>query len=66
MAKLILVDNFDREYVADVLVEENLTCEAAQVKADEYNDKYKNADWCWFAKAVADDYRLWGGIQEMI
>lgn len=66
MAKLILVDNFNRENVADVLVEENLTDADAKRKADEYNDKYKNTEWCWYAKSVSDDYKLWGGTAEFI
>ncbi|KSV59135.1 hypothetical protein [Acetivibrio ethanolgignens] len=66
MAKLILVDNFCRESVADVLLEENLAEATATQKAVEYNDKYRSTDWSWFAKAVPDDYKLWGGISELI
>ena len=66
MAKLILVDNYNRETIADVLVEENLTEEIASEKANAYNDKNKNSDCCWFAKVVPDDYKLWGGMAEFI
>lgn len=66
MAKLILVDNFDRETIADVLVEENLSEKEANKKADDYNSEHRNRNWDWFAKAVDDGYRLWGGIEELI
>ena len=64
MAKLILVDNYDREYVADRLLEDNLTEADASAKAAEYNEKYPHDDW--FAKAVPDNYKLWGGMAEFI
>lgn len=66
MAKLILVDNFNRETVADVLMEENLTEEDAETKADAYNDEHRNLNWNWFAKAVSDDYKLWRGMEEFV
>lgn len=42
MPKLILVDNLNREIIADVLVEENLSEESAAEKADEYNSSHIN------------------------
>ena len=66
MAKLILTDNYNRETVADVLVEDHLSNDYAQLRADAYNDKYKHANWDWFAKAVPDDYKLWRGMQELV
>ena len=66
MAKLILVDNFNRETIADVLIEENLSDKEAAQKADDYNSEHRNRNWDWFAKAVNDDYKLWGGIEEFI
>lgn len=66
MAKLILVDNFNRETVADVLIEENLTEEDAETKADVYNSEHRNSNWNWFAKAVSDDYKLWCGMEEFV
>ena len=64
MAKLILVDNYNRETVADRLLEENITEDEAKAKAAEYNKKYPHDDW--FAKVVADDYKLWGGMAELV
>lgn len=64
MAKLILVDNYNRETVADRLLEENLSMTDAEKKANEYNDRNLHGDW--FAKAVQDDYKLWGGISELV
>lgn len=65
MAKVVLVDNFDREYIEDILLEENLTDEDAEAKAKEYNDKHPSG-WNWFARAVDNDYHLWRGIEELI
>lgn len=58
------MDNYDRETVADKLVEENLTDEVAIIKVKEYNENNKHSDW--FAKAVSDDYKLWGGMAELV
>lgn len=66
MAKLILVDNFNRETVADVLVEENLSEKEANKKAGDYNNEHRSVNGDWFAKAVSDDYKLWRGIEELI
>ena len=65
MAKLILVDNYGRETVADVLVEAGISEAEAQAKADKYNADH-SMDYWWFAKAVPDDYRLWKGISELV
>lgn len=64
MAKLILVDNYNRETVADILLEENVSEEYAKMKEREYNNTHPCGDWC--ASAVEDDYKLWGGITELI
>ena len=66
MAKLVLVDNFNREHIADVLVEDNLDEKEANERANKYNDEHRNMDWNWFARAVNDDYKLWGGIEELV
>lgn len=64
MAKLILVDNYDRETVADILLEDNLTEVEAKAKAEGYNKTNPYSDWV--AKVVADDYKLWGGMVELV
>lgn len=66
MAKLILVDNFNREHIADVLVEDNLDEKEANERANKYNDEHRNMNWNWFAKAVSDGFELWKGIVELI
>lgn len=66
MAKLILVDNFNREHIADVLVEDNLDEKEANERANKYNDEHRNMNWNWFARGVSDDYKLWGGMEELI
>ena len=66
MAKLILVDNFNREHIADVLVEDNLDEKEANERANKYNDEHRNMNWNWFAKAVSDDYKLWRGLEEFV
>lgn len=66
MAKLILVDNFNREHIADVLVEDNLDEKEANERANKYNDEHRNSNWNWFAKAVSDDYKLWRGMEDLI
>lgn len=63
--KVILVDNFDRESVADVLLEEGLTELEAMEVAEKYNERYPD-DWPWFARAVGDNYKLWRGIVDLI
>lgn len=66
MAKLILVDNFNREHIADVLVEDNLDEKEANEKANKYNDEHRNMNWDWFDKVVPYDYKLWRGMEELI
>lgn len=65
MAKVILVDNFNREYIEDKLLKDNLTDREADDMANDYNSK-RTSNWDWFARAVPDDYKLWRGIEEII
>lgn len=64
MAKLILVDNYNREYIKDILVAANINEETAKKKADAYNAFHPHGDY--FARAVPDDYKLWGGVSELV
>lgn len=57
MAKVVLVDNFDRGYVDDFLYKKDLTDEQAQKIADEYNESVGDYD-PWYAVVRADNYRL--------
>ena len=66
MAKVILVDNLNRESVADILLEDNMDTQSAELKVKEYNDTHCHSDCGWFARAVEYDYQLWHGIEELI
>lgn len=65
MAKVVLVDNLNRETIADVLLEGNLTDDEAERKADEYNKSHGPNPSYW-ARKVDDEYRLWGGMAEFV
>lgn len=64
MAKLILVDNYNRECIKDILVAANINEKTAKKKADEYNALHPHGDY--FARAVPDDYKLWRGMSELM
>lgn len=49
--------NYDKDTTDDVLVEENLTPEAAKAKAKEMNDASGDEPTYWY-EAVEDDYKL--------
>lgn len=55
--KVVLVDNFDRESVNDVLLKEDLTLDEANQLAEEYNNEHKN-DW-YYARVKEDNYKLY-------
>jgi hypothetical protein len=65
MMKIIAVDNFARESVADRLIADNIANEVVgniMVKA-------LNSDCdvsASFYKLVPDDYKLWGGMEELV
>lgn len=65
MAKVVLVDNFGRESVADQLLAENLKKKDAKGVADKYN-KLHGQNYPWYARVVKDDYKLWRGILELV
>ncbi len=56
--KVIAVDNFNREYVSDFLIKENVTKEDGEkIVGDYYNNKISEYS-SWFYKLVEDDYKL--------
>ncbi len=57
MAKVVLVDNFDRDCVDDFLYKEGLTDEQAQKIANEYNESVGDYD-PWYAVVKSDYYKL--------
>ena len=52
------------EYVADLSLEQNLTDDDAKHKAEDYNQTHECG--AYYARAVADEYNLWGGIAELV
>lgn len=64
MAKVVLVDNYNREYIADRLLSENLTDSVAKIKADMYNEARRGSDT--YAVVKPDTYKLWCGIEEFV
>lgn len=65
--KVVGVDNHNRESVADVLVAENVKPQMAEKIADLLNEDSKIGDMAGtFYRAVADDYRLSRGMEDLI
>lgn len=61
--KVILVDNYARESVADSLLIDALSEEEAKAVAEEYNSS--NIGY-WYAKVVPDDHRLNRGMEDLV
>lgn len=64
MAKVVLIDNLNREIIEDKILKENVTDQEAEKLADAYNRKHPGDSW--FARAVADNYKLWRGMAELV
>lgn len=65
--KIIAADNFARESVADTLLAENVSEHHAKMIADALNEKFCNHDQAdRYFKAVADDYKLSRGMEDLI
>lgn len=56
--KVIATDNFNREYISDWLVKDNITKEEASQIVEEYNSKL-NDHSPWYYKAVPEYHKLW-------
>lgn len=63
MAKVVLVDNFNREHIEDKLLKEELTDAEAESLAQEYNSSHPS-NWDYYAVAKPDEYKLWRGVAE--
>jgi len=62
--KIVIVDNFGRESVADVLVAENVNENYAQKIVDFLNSENgENSDWFVLKP---DDYRLSRGMEDLV
>jgi len=64
--KVIGVDNFGRETVADHLVAEGLSDEEAKRMCDELNTKHGGEGAFIWYRVMPDDYRLWRGMEDLI
>lgn len=63
MAKVILVDNFDRPEIPDQLYKDHLEDIEAEKLAEEYNKR--SGDYSsWYAMKVDDDKELYKGLEE--
>lgn len=65
--KIIARDNFDREVIAQRLIATDVEPELAKRLVESLNDAFASDDddeW-WYA-AVADDYRLWRGMEDLV
>lgn len=65
--KIIGVDNHARESVADILIAENIQNEAyAETMLEALREKYGcDGPGTWFI-IRPDDYKLWGGMAELV
>jgi hypothetical protein len=63
--KLVLVDNYARETVADVLLREHVPAEDAQELADAYNKEQGPNPYRWCV-VKPDDYRLSRGMEDLV
>lgn len=63
--KIISVDNFNRENVADILIAENVKESWGNHIVKLLNDK-EHDDSPYFFRLVKDDYKLWRGMEEFI
>lgn len=63
--KVIATSNFGDESVADVLVETNMSGEDANTLATRKNEE-GGVNSMYYYQAVSDDYKLWGGMSELI
>ena len=68
--KVVLVDNFNRDWVSDVMLKdenkvplEHLTKDQAKEKADAFNAVYSSANALWFAMVKPQDYKLHSGAE---
>jgi len=61
---VIGTDNLNRDSVADILVRDEKHPQAAQAMADELNEDVDHPQF-WYM-AVADDYRLSRGMEDLV
>ena len=64
--KIIEVDNLNRDYIADILIAENVHHHYGRTIVEALNEKYSGPDSEQFFKLVKDDYRLSRGMEDLI
>lgn len=63
--KIVEIDNFARDSVAEKVVAENLTYDEAQIKLEELTSSPTRPYDKWYMVAT-DEYKLWRGLEELI
>ena len=56
--KIIKTDNFDRDYISDLLIAENVNKGFAECLVEQLNNTYSGCNSPDFFKLVPDDYKL--------
>ena len=56
--KIVQVDNFDRDYISDVLIAENVNEHFGEFLVGVLNDKYSSNNCPEYYRLVPDDYKL--------
>lgn len=65
--KIVCVDNFGRESIADVLVAENIAYKDwAEAMCAGLNDKIATSFGPYYFRVHEDDYVLWRGMEELV
>jgi hypothetical protein len=63
--KIVMVDNYNRDSVADVLIAENVNENYAQKIVEFLNEKEGENSTNWFS-LKPDDYRLSRGMEDLV
>jgi hypothetical protein len=64
--KIICVDNFGREHVADRLVAESVNEYYGTPLVDFLNNRYSGEESSCYYRLVNDDHKLWRGMEELV
>lgn len=62
--KVIRIDNYARDSIADKLIRDEMNPQAAEAYANDLNEA--NTDDAYFYMAVEDGYRLSRGMEDLI
>ncbi len=56
--KIVQVDNFDRDYISDTLIAENVNKHFGEFLVKALNEKYSRGDSAEYYRLEPDDYKL--------